>query len=94
MPKSKLNNNSKRKKNSRYIKKTFGKSVFDGNPTLILNHYRVPKSYQAAVADVLTAFRSGIPFNRAVDQVYTLDLLHINRDKLAEHTLKFIANDY
>lgn len=81
-------------KHRHYKKDSFGKSLFDGNPTLIINRYLVPRSYRDAVADVLTAFKAGISFNRAVDQVYTLDTAHLNRDKLAEHTLKSIANDY
>lgn len=87
---------SKRNRNQhRYYKKeSFGKSVFDGKPTLIINHYIVPTAYKDAVSDVLTAFHNGIPFNRAVDQVATLNPSHINRDKLATHTLKYIANDY
>lgn len=84
----------KNKKNRYYRKESFGKSVFNGKPTLIINHYLVPASYRHAVLDVLTAFKSGIPFNRAVDQVYALDPNHLNRNKLAEHTLKTIANDY
>lgn len=79
---------------NRYKTQSFGKSVFDDNPTLILHRYWIPKSYMQAVSDVLTAFHSGIPFNRAVDQVAALDTNHINRDKLAEHTLKTIANQY
>lgn len=77
-----------------YRKEVHGKSVFDDNPTLIINRYRTPNGYYQAVNDVLTAFHSGIPFNRAVDQVYSLDSTHLNRNKLAEHTLKTIANDY
>lgn len=77
-----------------YTKQVVSKSAFDDNPTLIINHYRTPHAYARAVSDVLTAFRSGIPFNRAVDQVSALDPHHLNRNKLAEHTLKTIANDY
>lgn len=84
----------KYKKHRNYKKEAFGKSIFDGNPTLIVNRYLVPRSYRDAVSNVLTAFRSGISFNKAVDQVAALDFEHINRDKLAEHALKTIANDY
>lgn len=80
--------------NNHYTKETFGKSVFDGSPTLVLNHYRVPNGYHKAVKAVLDAFHSGTPFNRAVDQIAESDPGHINRNKLAEHTLKSIANDY
>jgi len=78
----------------RYKKVTYAKSPFDGSPTLVVNRYVIPNQYVTAVADVKTAFRQGIPFNRAVDQVYTLDSEHLNRDKLAEHTLRSIANEY
>lgn len=79
---------------NRYKKETVGKSIFDDNPTLILNRYWTPKTYASAVEDVLNAYKQGIPFNRAVDQVATLDPHHLNRNKLAEHALKTIANDY
>ncbi len=36
---------------------------------------------------------SGTPFNRAVDQVIAF-YPDLNRNKLAEHTLKWIANQY
>lgn len=86
---------SKYKSNRYYRTETFGKSVFDDKPTLILNHYRVPNTYKNAVSDVLEAYRlNGIPFNRAVDQVYALNPTNLNRNKLAEHTLKTIANDF
>lgn len=83
-----------RKTQKRYKQKVVGRSVFDDNPTLIVNTYRVPNAYREAVADVITAFRHGIPFNKAVDQAATIDPDHINRNKLAEHTLRTIANDY
>lgn len=80
--------------NNRYRTDKYGKSIFDGSPTLTISRYRIPKPYLNAVNDVLTAYKQGIPFNRAVDQVATLDPDHINRNKLAEHALKTIANDY
>ena len=85
---------SKPKPNGKYKPKSFGKSVFDGNPTLIINRYWLPKPYIDPVNDVITAFNHDIPFNRAVDQVAALYPHTVNRDKLAEHTLKFIANQY
>lgn len=78
----------------RYNRESFGKSVFDDRPTLTINRYRTPIAYKDAVADVIKAFKHDIPFNRAVDQVAALDPNHINRNKLAEHALKTIANDY
>ena len=84
--------NYRRNKNYRQI--YYGKSIIDNSPTLIINHYHVPNAYFDAVKDVITAFKNGIPFNRAVDQVSALNPNTINRNKLAEHTLKFIANDY
>ena len=90
MPVSKKNHRKNTSK--RYSKQTFGKSVFDGKPTLITYRYRVPKPYQEAVSNVISAFRNGTSFNTACDQVAASDPDHINRNKLAEHTLKFIAN--
>lgn len=82
------------KHKSKYRPKVISKSAFDGNPTLIINEYRVPSPYTSAVRDVITAYKHGIPFNKAIDQVTALNPHHINRNKLAEHTLKTIANDY
>lgn len=82
------------KYNNRYRKESYGKSVFDGKPTLVINRYRVPKPYQNAVNNVITSYKNNIPFNKAVDHVASLDPEHINRNKLAEHALKAIANDY
>ena len=84
----------KDKTSRNYKKKCQGKSVFDDDPLLTVHSYRVPNSYANAVNDVLTAFRSGISFNKAVDQVAALNHHTINRNRLAEHTLRFIANDY
>lgn len=83
-----------KKKYRHYKRCEFGRSVLDSNPTLVLHRYIPPKTYRDAISDVLTAFRSGISFNRAVDQVAALNPKTINRDKLVEHTLKAIANDY
>lgn len=93
MSKTKSNKSDTNHRNRRYKTEAFGKSVFDGSPTLVLNRYRVPDTYSQAVSDVITAFRNGVPFNRAVDQAAALDPSHLNRNKLAEHTLKTIAND-
>lgn len=90
MPKAKPMPNRDRK----YKAKVIAKSVFDDDPTLTIHHYRVPNTYLRAVNDVITAYRAGIPFNRAVDQVFTLDPSHMNRNRLAEHVLRTIANDY
>lgn len=87
---------SKTKRN-RYRKTTIKSSdpsFFGKYPTITVNRYWIPNAYLDAVADVIKAFKHGISFNRAVDQVAALDPKHINRNKLAEHTLKYIANDY
>lgn len=84
----------KQQQHKRYRTEVLGRSIFDGSPTLTVDRYRVPRTYEDAVKDVITAFKSGIPFNRAVDQVATLEQGRVNRDKLSEHTLKCIANDY
>lgn len=89
-----MSSNSKHKAYSKYKTETHGKSVFDGKPTLIINRYHTPSVYKDAVQNVIIAYKSGIPFNKAIDQVYSLDPNHLNRNKLAEHTLKTIANDY
>ena len=91
-PKSNSKSNSKSKK--RYKKRRYGKSVLDGSPTLTLSHYWMPKQYIIPVNMVYTAITHRVPFNSAVDQVATLFPDNINRNKLAEHTLKAIANDY
>ena len=89
MPKSKKNY---RKSDRNYRRQAFGKSVLDDNPTLITYRYHVPNAYYDAVNDVITAFKNGVSFNKAVDQAAALHPNNINRNKLAEHTLKFIAN--
>lgn len=86
--------NTRQKQNRRYSRRSSGKSVFDGKPTLILNRYWVPKQYIDPVSDVINALKHDVPFNKAVDQVYALHSNSINRNKLAEHTLKYIANQY
>lgn len=83
---------SKQKRN--YRKKSYGRSVIDDKPTLIVHQYIPPKSYRDAIADVLTAYHSGISFNKAIDQVVALYPSTINRENLVTHTLKTIANDY
>lgn len=80
--------------NGKYKPKVKAKSVFDGNPTLVVNRYWLPKPYIDPVHDVMTAVKNDIPFNKAVDQVAALYFDTISRDKLAEHTLKWLANQY
>lgn len=81
-------------RDNRYTQEKYGKSVFDDSPTLTINRYHTPNGYKRAVQDVISAYKNDVPFNRAVDQVCALDPNHLNRNKLAEHTLKTIANDY
>lgn len=89
-----------RSKRSRYRKTTTevkDTSFFGKYPTLTVNQYWIPKVYTDAVKLVIQLYRSGVPFNRAVDQAYAAhppDQQKISRNKLAEHTLKYIANDY
>ena len=80
-------------RNHKYTPKVIARSMFDNDPTLITHHFRVPNTYTRAVTDVITAYRAGIPFNRAVDQVFTLDPSSMNRNRLAEYVLRTIAND-
>lgn len=91
MPKS---NSHQRRSHRKYKAKAVQKSIFDDSPTLIVNDYLVPNAYKDAVTDVITAYRQGVSFNRAVDQVHTLYAGRVNRNKLAEYTLRSIANDY
>ena len=82
------------KKHRHYRKTTVSKSPFDNNPTLIVNDYLIPTPYIKPVSNVITLrVEQRIPFNRAVDQVASI-YPNINRNKLAEHTLKTIANEY
>lgn len=86
---------AQQKRNARrYKPKVIARSVFDESPTLIVNEYRIPNAYIQAVNDTIDAYKSGISFNKAVDLAYEQDTHHINRNKLAEHTLRTIANDY
>ena len=85
---------SKDRQNAKYKPKVKAKSVFDGSPTLLVNEYWMPKPYVQPVREVIADFKSGIPFNRAVDQVAAVYKDSVNRDKLAEHALKTIANEY
>ena len=89
-----MSSSKKHSYNNPYRKQIISKSAFDNNPTLIINRYHTPAVYKDAVQNVITAYKSGIPFNKAIDQVFALDPNHLNRNKLAEHTLKTIANDY
>lgn len=84
-------------KNGKYIKKTArvdaeSKSYFDKYPTLTVNRYWIPKGYLEAVSQTISFYRSGIPFNKAVDEAHKNNPT-LKRNKIAEHTLKRIAND-
>lgn len=65
----------------------------DLNNIVTTNEYQVPKKYQQAVEIVIKVYRSGISFNKSIDQV-SASYKSLNRNTLAKHTLKFIANDY
>lgn len=66
----------------------------DMNTIITVNEYHVPKNYKAAVENVLDLFKhSDIPFNQAVDQV-AASHKSLNRNTLAKHTLKYLANEY
>lgn len=89
------------KKNSdkhRYHKKTIRldseRSFFDKYPTLTINRYYIPSAYLDAVNLTLQLhYESRFSFNRSVDQASAV-YPNLNRNKIAEHTLKHIANDY
>ena len=62
--------------------------------TLVTTHeHRISKNYVAAVDLVIKVYRSGISFNKAVDQV-AASYKYLNRNTLAKHALGYIANDY
>lgn len=68
-------------------------SFFEKYPTLTVNRYWIPKHYVDAVHLTIQLYRDGYSFNRSADQANAV-YPHLNRNKLVEHTLKFIANDY
>ena len=57
------------------------------------NDPHIPQQYKIAVISVINTYRTGIPFNKAVDQI-AATYKSLNRNTLAYHTLKYIANDY
>lgn len=62
--------------------------------TTITNHsYYIPKAYFKPAMLALNIFKSGIPFNKAVDQA-AASYQNVNRNQLSKHLLKWIANDY
>lgn len=65
----------------------------DINTLVTTNEYHVPDKYKTAVAKVIQAYVSGLSFNRAVDKIAE-EYKSLNRNTLAKHTLKYIANDY
>lgn len=82
----------------RYRKKTVRldseKSFFDKYPTLVVNRYWIPNAYLDAVNLTLQLhYESRFSFNRSVDQASAV-YPNLNRNKIAEHALKWIANDY
>lgn len=87
-------------KNHRYRKQQHqlesSDSFFGKYPTLTVNRYWIPKVYKDSVELTIQLYRSGVSFNKALDQACAVanDPQHISRNKLAEHTLKYIANDY
>jgi hypothetical protein len=65
----------------------------DINTLVTTNEYNIPNKYKTAVAKVIQAYVSGLPFNRAVDRI-AQEYKSLNRNTLAKHTLRHIANDY
>lgn len=82
-------------KSHRYKKQQvpYDPSYFGKYPSITINKYWIPKSYLDAVHLSVDLFRSGISFNKSLDQAHAV-YPQTNRNKLAEHTLKYIANDY
>lgn len=74
-----------------YTKRT---TRIDMNTIITVNEYHVPNNYKAAVESVLDTFRhSDLSFNQAVDQV-AASRKSLNRNTLAKHALKYLANEY
>lgn len=74
-----------------YTRKT---TKIDLNHIVTTNEYHVPKDYRRAVEKVLDTFRhSDLSFNKAVDQV-AASYKSLNRNTLAKHALKYLANEY
>lgn len=67
-------------------------SFFDKYPNPTSSRYWIPKLYKDHVPTVIHYYINGIPFNKAVDRVAKANP-QLNRNKLLEHTLKYIAND-
>ena len=65
----------------------------DFHTLVTTNDCHIPRQYKVAVQSVIVVYRSGISFNKSVDQV-AASYKSLNRNTLAKHTLKFIANDY
>ena len=65
----------------------------DINTLVTTNEYNIPDKYKTAVNKVIQAYVSGLPFNRAIDKIAE-EYKSLNRNTLAKHTLKYIANDY
>lgn len=72
-----------------YTKRT---TRIDINTLVTTNEYHVPEKYKTAVSKVIQAYFSGLPFNKAVDKIAD-EYKSLNRNTLAKHTLKHIAND-
>lgn len=68
-------------------------SFFEKYPTLTFNRYWIPKAYLDAVMLTIQLYHSGYSFNKSADQASAV-YPNLNRNKLVEHTLKYIANDY
>lgn len=85
------------KRHKTYRRKTItidsDKSYFEKYPTITLNRYWVPKAYLDAVTLTIQLYRDGVSFNRSVDQAHAI-YPALKRNKVAEHALKTIANDY
>lgn len=82
------------RKESASMKRISGNyTKIDINKTLNTHDYHVPDKYKAAVELAIKVYRSGIPFNRAIDQT-AASYKSLNRNTLAKHTLFFIANEY
>lgn len=65
----------------------------DFHTLVTTNDCHIPQQYKVAVQSVIVVYRSGISFNKSVDQV-AASYKSLNRNTLAKRTLKFIANDY
>lgn len=81
-----------KKPNKKSNRKKHG-GFFEKYPNVSVYRYWIPKQYKPAVDLIIEILQPTTSFNKAVDQAADT-FPNLDRNKLAEHTLKYIANDY